>query len=48
MQSGVQKVKCKGKVQKGKCRRQVQKGSADREPTTDANTLGGSDHVRIH
>ncbi len=26
VQSGVQKVKCKGKVQKGKCRRQVQKG----------------------
>ena len=27
----------------GKCR----KASADREPTTDANTVGGSDHVRI-
>ena len=41
---------------KGECRqrteRQVQgecrKTSADREPTTDVNTLGGSDHVRIY
>ena len=49
MQGGVQKVKCKGKVQKGKCRRvsaerQVQTGN----PHRDLNTLGGSDHVRIH
>ena len=41
-------MKCKGKVQKGKCRGECRKASADREPTTDANTLGGSDHVRIY
>ena len=41
---GEYKVECKKWSAKGKCR----KASADREPTTDANTLGGSDHVRIH
>ena len=29
---------------RGECR----KTSADKEPTTDSNTLGGSDHVRIY
>ena len=40
-------MKCKGKVQKGKCRGECRKASADRQPTTDSNTLGGYDHVRI-
>ena len=46
------RVECKKWSAKGKCRKASAKGkcrkaSADREPTTHANTLGGSDHVRI-
>ena len=47
------RVECKKWSAKGKCRKasaegECRKASADREPTTDANTLGGSDHVRIN
>ena len=41
--SEVQRESAKRKVQ-GECR----KASADKEHTTHANTLGGSDHVRIY
>ena len=46
------RVECKKWSAKGKCRKASAKGkcrkaSADREPTTHANALGGSDHVRI-
>ena len=42
--SEVQRESAERQVQKGECR----KASADKEPTQDANTLGGSDHVRIY
>ena len=46
------RVECKKWSAMGKCRKasaegKCRKASADREPTTDVNTLGGSDHVRI-
>ena len=50
--SEMQRESEKRQVQKASAERQVQgecrKTSADREPTTHSNTLGGSDHVRIH
>ena len=46
------RVECKKWSAKGKCRKasagKCRKASADKEHTQDANTLGGSDHVRIY